>query len=43
VQLIVRSRNAEEKLEYLSFYLRNLEVLGSISKPYPDVMVAVCA
>jgi hypothetical protein len=44
VQLIVKSRNAtEEKVEYLSFYLENLEVLGSISKPYPDVRTAVCA
>jgi hypothetical protein len=44
VQLVVKNRTtAEQKLEYLSFYLQNLEVLGSLSKPYPDVMVAVCA
>jgi hypothetical protein len=44
VQLVVKNGSAaDEKLEYLSFYLHDLDVLGSISKPYPDVMTAVCA
>ena len=44
VKVVVKNRSAaEEKLEYLSFYLRDLDVLGSVSKPYPEPMVAVCA
>jgi hypothetical protein len=44
VKVVVKNRStAEEKLEYLSFYLRDLDVLGSVSKPYPEAMVAVCA
>ena len=44
VKVVVKNRStAVEKLEYLSFYLRELEVLGSISKPHPEPMVAVCA
>jgi hypothetical protein len=44
VQLTVKNRSStEETVEYLSFYLHNLSVLGSISKPYPDMVTAVCA
>jgi hypothetical protein len=44
VQLTVKNRStAAETMEYLSFYLQNLNVLGSVSKPNPDRVTAVCA
>jgi hypothetical protein len=38
VKLVVRNKSAvSESVEQLSFYLRNLEVLGSLSQPYANV------
>jgi hypothetical protein len=42
VKLVVKD-TASERLEQLSFYLCNLEVLGSVSQPYSNLKTAVCA
>jgi hypothetical protein len=41
VELVVKNKStAEQRLEYLSFYLRDLDVLGSFSQPRGTVKVA---
>jgi hypothetical protein len=43
VKVVVKNKGtAEQSLEYLSFYLRNFEVLDSVSQPYMKVKTAVC-
>src|SRR5262249_51777619 len=43
VKLLVKNRDAsEERLEQLSFYLCDVEVLGGISEPYQKIKTAVC-
>jgi hypothetical protein len=44
VQLTVKNRSSvEERVEHLSFYLENLDVLGSVSEPHVGQMTAICA
>jgi hypothetical protein len=44
VKLVVKNNGtAEAKLEHLSFYLQNLQVLGAISKAYADPEVVFTA
>jgi hypothetical protein len=43
VELVVKNKStAGERLEYLSFYLRGFDVLGSFSQPQGRVKLAVC-
>ena len=42
VKLVVKNKSTtQENLEYLSFYLRNLEVLGSVNQTHADAKAAV--
>ena len=44
VRVVLRNKcSAGESLEYLAFYLRKFEVLGSISQPHSGAKVVFCS